>query len=432
LSIHDNGAGDPTKPQLHGILINADRDIDNIDIGYSHIWQNYEDGINMAGSEIINPGSVKLHHLIIERIADDGVFLSGGADLSYSIIGGRHPFYNQGHPDIIQVLGGGSLRIYNNILIGERFTGQSPVNALIYFESTTDDVPQVFIYGNVGYVPALLTSYGFSFGVQWMNGDPTMATWDKLVVANNTIVGAPGPGIDVWNYYRGSAGGVNIDPLTINSGYFVNNLIWNAGMNTGADNVAAILVRGPARGIQYTTSNFRMDYNLIAGRTDDVTFRDIDYETPALFNTATGFVGNTNAIPSFINSGTFDFRLSSTDVAARNRGVRLDTYLPPSIIASMPDYSRDLYGGTRGVEGLWDIGAFETVNGSLISSPSAVDGSNIPVSTLGDFNHDGLVNTLDFSLLVSSWNQPSTTYDLNGDGLVNTLDYAIMARNWSR
>jgi hypothetical protein len=57
-----------------------------------------------------------------------------------------------------------------------------------------------------------------------------------------------------------------------------------------------------------------------------------------------------------------------------------------------------------------------------------------PTSTplTGDFNRDGLVNTLDFSLLVSSWNQPSTTYDLNGDGLVNTLDYAIMAQHWSR
>jgi hypothetical protein len=52
--------------------------------------------------------------------------------------------------------------------------------------------------------------------------------------------------------------------------------------------------------------------------------------------------------------------------------------------------------------------------------------------TLGDFNHDGLVNSVDFSLLISAWNQPSTTYDLNGDGLVNTLDYAIMAQHWSR
>jgi hypothetical protein len=52
--------------------------------------------------------------------------------------------------------------------------------------------------------------------------------------------------------------------------------------------------------------------------------------------------------------------------------------------------------------------------------------------TTGDFNHDGLINSVDFSLLVSSWNKSSTTYDLNGDGLVNTLDYAIMAQHWSR
>jgi hypothetical protein len=73
------------------------------------------------------------------------------------------------------------------------------------------------------------------------------------------------------------------------------------------------------------------------------------------------------------------------------------------------------------------IGAYPC--GGSITAPSDVVNIN---TKQGDFNHDGLVNTLDFSLLVSSWNQPSTTYDLNGDGLVNTLDYAIMARNWSR
>jgi hypothetical protein len=65
-------------------------------------------------------------------------------------------------------------------------------------------------------------------------------------------------------------------------------------------------------------------------------------------------------------------------------------------------------------------------------------GLNVAVDTLsttpttGDFNRDGLINSVDFSLLISAWNQPSTTYDLNGDGLVNTLDYAIMAQHWSR
>jgi hypothetical protein len=80
-----------------------------------------------------------------------------------------------------------------------------------------------------------------------------------------------------------------------------------------------------------------------------------------------------------------------------------------------------------------DIGAFEYGSGTLTTVPTQPTTPAPPVTpALGDFNRDGLVNSVDFSLLISAWNQPSTTYDLNGDGLVNTLDYAIMAQHWSR
>lgn len=47
------------------------------------------------------------------------------------------------------------------------------------------------------------------------------------------------------------------------------------------------------------------------------------------------------------------------------------------------------------------------------------------VPIVGDFNHDGLVNSIDLSLLTSAWNTSNSTYDLNSDGLVNSLDYTI-------
>lgn len=49
----------------------------------------------------------------------------------------------------------------------------------------------------------------------------------------------------------------------------------------------------------------------------------------------------------------------------------------------------------------------------------------------GDFNRDGAVNALDFSLLSGAWNQNNSTYDLNTDGIVNSLDYVIMVQNWT-
>ena len=50
----------------------------------------------------------------------------------------------------------------------------------------------------------------------------------------------------------------------------------------------------------------------------------------------------------------------------------------------------------------------------------------------GDFNSDGAVNTLDFSLMVAVWNQSSPIHDLNKDGMVNSLDFSILVQHWTR
>ena len=51
--------------------------------------------------------------------------------------------------------------------------------------------------------------------------------------------------------------------------------------------------------------------------------------------------------------------------------------------------------------------------------------------TIGDFNNDGMVNSIDLSLMITAWNTNNTTYDLNRDGRVNSLDYVVMVRNWT-
>jgi hypothetical protein len=51
--------------------------------------------------------------------------------------------------------------------------------------------------------------------------------------------------------------------------------------------------------------------------------------------------------------------------------------------------------------------------------------------TPGDFNNDGVVNSLDVSLMAGAWNTTNTSYDLSKDNTVNTLDYSIMVRNWT-
>jgi hypothetical protein len=73
----------------------------------------------------------------------------------------------------------------------------------------------------------------------------------------------------------------------------------------------------------------------------------------------------------------------------------------------------------------------------LSSTPTSCTGGtpvltqNCTVSTPADFNHDGRVNTTDFSLLTNDWNKINSPYDLNGDHIVNSLDYVIMVQGWT-
>lgn len=48
----------------------------------------------------------------------------------------------------------------------------------------------------------------------------------------------------------------------------------------------------------------------------------------------------------------------------------------------------------------------------------------------GDFNGNNLVNLVDYNILQSVFNSPSTTADISGDGQVNLTDYNILSANW--
>ena len=48
----------------------------------------------------------------------------------------------------------------------------------------------------------------------------------------------------------------------------------------------------------------------------------------------------------------------------------------------------------------------------------------------GDLNKDGIVNSLDWSIMNSKWFTNDSNADLNSDGLVNSLDFSIMNGDW--
>ncbi len=57
---------------------------------------------------------------------------------------------------------------------------------------------------------------------------------------------------------------------------------------------------------------------------------------------------------------------------------------------------------------------------------------NIPKLPAGDFNGDGVINSLDYAFLSQNWHKPASSYDINQDGVINSLDYSILSRNWNK
>ena len=79
----------------------------------------------------------------------------------------------------------------------------------------------------------------------------------------------------------------------------------------------------------------------------------------------------------------------------------------------------------------WDIGAYEYVGSGGVVTPPVIPPIVPSTPTIGDFNNDGIVNSIDLSLMITAWNMNNATYDLNRDGAVNSLDYVVMVRNWT-
>lgn len=66
---------------------------------------------------------------------------------------------------------------------------------------------------------------------------------------------------------------------------------------------------------------------------------------------------------------------------------------------------------------------------SDLPNPPVLDPNNSsPSAQISDFNNDGLINSIDLSLMYSAWGEPDSDTqlkaDLNGDGTINGMDYA--------
>ena len=150
-----------------------------------------------------------------------------------------------------------------------------------------------------------------------------------------------------------------------------------------------------------------LDYNLHFPNTR-VTFPGV-YDTNGIFGKD----------PKFIDPNGNNFHIQNSSVAI-DSGSDMSSYL-----------SNDKDGISRPQGSAWDIGAYEYVGSGGVVTPPIISSTPPPAIIIGDFNKNGIVNSIDLSLMVTAWNTNNTTYDLNRDGIVNSLDYVIMVRNWT-
>ena len=87
-----------------------------------------------------------------------------------------------------------------------------------------------------------------------------------------------------------------------------------------------------------------------------------------------------------------------------------------------------------GAVGKADDGTLDPVEqqhyNGFANDPRFTDAFYAGAAKVGDLNSDGIVNTLDLSILLTNWGAASATADLNHDGKVNVFDLSILLANW--
>jgi hypothetical protein len=69
---------------------------------------------------------------------------------------------------------------------------------------------------------------------------------------------------------------------------------------------------------------------------------------------------------------------------------------------------------------------------NIVTTDSVATALVTPQLLAGDFNNDNVINSLDYSLLNTNWNQNFLGADINKDGLVNSLDFAVLKNNYGK
>ena len=414
---------------IHGIRFLNLTAISDWLIEYVWIHDIQNDGINM-NSSTNNPESwdaLKVRWALIERTGDDGVqIVRNGFTLENSFLRDHWLALYNGHPDHVQFSGVSSryLKVVNNII-------SNKANSLIIGEHYVTEGGQLgpmLIAGNLFYNtrdwpytdptnPATRTggqAYGVTFDAWRPNTDISInnATWTGFHFLNNTMYYQRTTPIKVGRA-RPDGATRSAKRIDFTNSSVRNNLVIESAWNASA--ASPFIVDGspvgtdPTNGIFYDTTSFPMTHNIVTGSNKKISWGGVIYPTGEEMTTRTGLPGNSSAMPTLASITGYDFRLSATDTAARDKGFNIS-----ALVSQFPELATDLWGNRRGQGAGWDIGAYEYPGGGV----APVTPEEPPVVPTGGLKLHLNFNSDDFSAAGTSVAGITQRYfaDLSGQG----------------
>jgi chitodextrinase len=266
--------------------------------------------------------------------------------------------------------------------------------------------------------------------LSWSTGDPVYLYKNS----NGTqVLYGSAPDVGAYEYPSGGSSDTtapstptNLTATAVSSSQI--NLSWSAS----TDNVAVTGYRIYRGGTQVGTSvsNSYSDSSLAPSTSYTYTVQAYDAanNSSSQSSSASATTQSGSIPPS--TKFTAGQRVQATPGSGSNLNVRATASATGTLLGTQPNLSLGtIISGGQSVDGYywWNVNFDSGVDGYVVEN--YLTAYTAPI--VGDFNGDGLVNSLDLSLMTSAWNTSNSTYDLNNDGVVNSLDYAILSSNWS-
>jgi len=344
--VHDTGSS-------HGIWINATGgSMSDVEIGYCHVHDNWQDGINASSGGQQAYGATQIHHCIVEGNGDDGIQWPSGVDIYNNIIRKRQLGLGSGHPDGIQGTQG-YYRIYDNEI--SDFS-----NGCIFIETWGQQAGNILVYNNVFFTDELTNSLlravninATALGSSANHWDSV--AWNEIIIVNNLMFNLPNyPAIDLSK-------ASTVGQLTGTNLRIQNNVLYQC-MTANLTGLPVII------GVEGSPKDILFDNNIVAGLNRRIAYAGNTYLDAEALNAATGFLRNSSKTPKFVSYSNQNLHLTVDDSVARGRGANLS-----SLVSLAPGINEDFGGIGRPTTSAWDIGPYQTSSTTVQKPPVPSD-----------------------------------------------------------